>query len=129
VQLVGIDDMILGTDPVGGLNRAAARTNPAKPVIALAHEPDFFRVLPGNVSLLLAGHTHGGQIRLFGLPRLLPYYEAHWRGGFRNARGQQMIVSAGLGTTYVPIRIGVPPEIVVIDLVPQPPGRNSGTER
>jgi predicted MPP superfamily phosphohydrolase len=134
VQLVGVDDMILGFDPVAGLHRAAASANPTKPVIALAHEPDFFRVLPGNVSLLLAGHTHGGQIRVFGLPRLFPYYESHRRGWFGNARGQQMIVSSGLGTTFVPIRIGVPPEIVVIELVPgpadvQPPGRNSGTER
>lgn len=132
VQLVGADDMILGTDPVAGLHRAAGRANPAKPVIAIAHEPDFFPALPANVALLLAGHTHGGQIRVFGLPRLPPYYEAHRRGVFSNARGQQMVVSAGLGTTFVPIRIGVPPEIVVIELVPaggQPPGRNSGTER
>jgi uncharacterized protein len=129
VQLVGVDDMILGSHPVVGLYRAAARTNPAKPVIAIAHEPDFFRALPANVSLLLAGHTHGGQIRVFGLPRLYPYYESHRRGWFGNARGQQMIVSSGLGTTLVPIRIGVPPEILVVELVPQPPGRNSGTER
>ena len=129
VQLAGADDMILGRNPVAGLHRAAARADPAKPLIAIAHEPDFFRTLPANVSLLLAGHTHGGQISLFGLPRLRPHFEAHRRGWFGNARGQQMIVSAGLGTTFVPLRIGVPPEIVVVELVPQPPGRNSGTER
>ena len=127
VQIIGIDDMILGRNQLRGLASAAARSDPARPVIALAHEPDYFRRLPARVGLLLAGHTHGGQIRVAGHPRLLPQYERWRRGLYRNAAGQQLLVSAGLGTTFVPLRIGVPPEIVLIDL--QPPGRNSGTER
>lgn len=131
VQIIGIDDLILGQGQWRGLASAAARIDPARPVIALAHEPDYFRRLPARIGLLLAGHTHGGQIRIAGHPRLLPRYE-RWRHGlYRNAAGQQLLVSAGLGTTFVPLRIGVPPEIGLIDLQPadQPPGRNSGTER
>ncbi len=131
VQIIGIDDMILGTDQIRGLMVAAARADPARPLIALAHEPDYARLLPPRVGLFLAGHTHGGQIRIAGYPRLLPQYE-RWRHGlYRIGPGQQMVVSAGIGTTFVPMRIGVPPEIVVVDLQParQAPGRNSGTER
>lgn len=127
VQIIGIDDMIMGRDPVGGLNRAVARIKPGKPAIAFAHESDFWRLLPPAVGLFLNGHTHGGQIRVLGQPRLIDPYERYRRGLFRNAAGQAMIVSAGLGTTWVPLRIGTTPEIVVIDL--QPPGRNSGTDR
>lgn len=131
VQIIGIDDMIMSFDPVGGLNRAVARITPGKPAIAIAHESDFWRFLPPSVGLFLNGHTHGGQIRVFGLPRLIGQYERYRHGLFRNENGQMMITSAGLGTTFVPMRIGTSPEIVVIDLQPaiQPPGRNSGTDR
>ncbi|MEI6485576.1 MAG: metallophosphoesterase [Sphingomonadales bacterium] len=129
VQIVGSDDLILGDEPLAGVFAAAARTRPGTPVIALVHEPTLWAVLPPQVDLLLAGHTHGGQIRLLGWPRLDPFYERHRRGLFRNARGQQMLVSAGIGTSIVPLRLGVAPEILVVDLVPQAPGRNSGTER
>lgn len=131
VQIIGIDDMVMGRDPVGGLNRAVARITPGKPAIAIAHESDFWRFLPASVGLFLNGHTHGGQIRVLGLPRLIGQYERYRHGLFRNDAGQVMITSAGLGTTFVPLRIGTAPEIVVIDLQPpsQPPGRNSGTDR
>lgn len=127
VQIIGIDDYILGRNQWRDLERAVASSDPARPLVALAHEPDYFRRLPPRVGLLLAGHTHGGQIRVLGLPRLLPQYERWRHGVYRNASGQRLLISAGIGTTNVPLRIGVPPEIVVIDL--QPPGRNSGTER
>jgi predicted MPP superfamily phosphohydrolase len=118
VTLLGIDDLVLGTAPEAGLARAAAGASRAKPLIAFAHEPDFWRVLPANVAVLIAGHTHGGQIAPFGLAPLNDFYARFRRGAFRNAAGQQMVVSSGLGTSYVPLRIGVPPEIVEITLVP-----------
>lgn len=127
VQIAGTDDMILGRQPVAGLARAVAGARADKPVIALVHEPTLWRDLPAGVSLLLAGHTHGGQIRIAGWPRLRPPYEDLRRGLFRNARGQMMIVSSGIGTSILPARLGVAPEIVVVEL--QPPGRNSGTDR
>jgi uncharacterized protein len=130
-QIVGADDLIMGRNSIAGFWQAAARAKPGKPLIALVHEPTLWRLLPANVALLLAGHTHGGQIRLFGLPRHSDFYEAHIHGLYRNRQGQALVVSAGLGTTFIPTRIGVPPEIVVVELQPalQPPGRNSGTDR
>lgn len=127
--LVGIDDLVLGDAPEAGLARAVARATPAKPVIAFAHEPDFWRVLPARADVLIAGHTHGGQFNLFGLAPLNDFYGRYRRGLFRRGH-QQMIVSSGIGTSYVPMRIGVPPEIAVITLVPaHSVGRKSGTER
>ncbi|WP_372916869.1 metallophosphoesterase [Sandarakinorhabdus sp.] len=133
LQIVGSDDLILGQQPVAGLLAAAARARPGKPLIALVHEPSLWPLLPPAVDLLLAGHTHGGQIDIFGWPHIMPEYEKVQRGLFRNAAGQQLVVSAGIGTSVVPLRLGTRGEIVVVELVPQPrsqpPGRKSGTDK
>ncbi len=129
IQIVGSDDLIMGQRPVQGLRAAAARAQPGKPLIALVHEPRLWTMLPPNVDLLLAGHTHGGQIQIFGWPQFKKLDSQYLRGRFRNPGGQQMLVSAGIGTSIVPVRLGTQGEIVVVELVPQPPGRNSGTER
>ena len=129
LQIVGSDDLIMGRNAVAGVWAAASRAKPGKPVIALVHEPWLWQVLPPNVDLLLAGHTHGGQIQILGWPSTDGFYTRYRRGLFRNAAGQQMEVSSGLGTSIVPLRLGVQPEIVVLELTPQPPGRKSGTDR
>jgi len=88
------------------------------PVLLLAHEPDIFPQVPDRVSLTLAGHTHGGQIRI---PLLWQHYVPS-KYGARFAYGgviendRHMIVSGGLGTSIVPARLGVPPEIVYLTL-------------
>jgi hypothetical protein len=43
-----------------------------RPVILLAHEPDIFPKVPGRIALTLSGHTHGGQVRLFGYSPVVP---------------------------------------------------------
>ena len=88
------------------------------PVILLAHEPDIFVNVPQRVALTIAGHTHGGQIRL---PLLTPMwtpsaYGARFAYGHIIERGRHMIVSGGLGCSKVPLRLGVPPEIVRVTL-------------
>jgi predicted MPP superfamily phosphohydrolase len=88
------------------------------PVILLAHEPDIFTAVPERVSLTIAGHTHGGQIRLPLLPPLWTpsEYGARFAYGHIVEGGRHMIVSGGLGCSKVPLRLGVPPEIVRIEL-------------
>lgn len=88
------------------------------PVILLAHEPDVFPAVPDRVSLTLAGHTHGGQIRVpLVWESFLPsVYGARFAYGHIVEDGRHMIVSGGLGTSKVPVRLGVPPEIVRIDI-------------
>lgn len=104
-----------GVDDLPG---TLARITTDDPVILLAHEPDIFTKVPERVALTLAGHTHGEQIRL-------PFIEPVWTPsayGDRFAYGhiveqeRHMIVSGGLGTSVVPLRLGVPPEIVRVTL-------------
>ena len=88
------------------------------PVLLLAHEPDIFPRVPARVALTLAGHTHGGQIRV---PLLWPLfvpsrYGARYAYGHIVEGGRHLIVSGGLGTSIIPARLGVPPEILHITL-------------
>jgi predicted MPP superfamily phosphohydrolase len=104
-----------GVDDLAGTLR---RCTTEDPVILLVHEPDIFTQVPQGVALTLAGHTHGGQIRLpFVWPYLVPSaYGARFAYGQVFERGRHMIVSGGLGVSGVPMRLGVPPEIVRIEL-------------
>jgi uncharacterized protein len=99
------------------LQGTLTKVTDGSPVILLAHEPDIFPEVPKQVSLTLSGHTHGGQVRLFGYSPLVPS-----RFGNRYAYGhvieddRHLIVSGGLGFSILPIRFGVRPEIVSIEL-------------
>jgi len=87
------------------------------PAILLAHEPDIFVNVPPRVSLTLAGHTHGGQVRLFGYSPIVPSrYGNRFAYGHIIEGGRHMIVSGGLGCSNLPVRFGVPPEIVLVRL-------------
>jgi hypothetical protein len=94
------------------------------PVILLAHEPDIFPRVPGRVALTLSGHTHGGQVRLFGYSPVVPsrYGNRYAYGHVTEARAhsparpRHLVVSGGLGCSIMPVRVGVPPEITVVTL-------------
>jgi uncharacterized protein len=104
-----------GVDDLPG---TLARVDSDDPVILLAHEPDIFARVPDRVALTLAGHTHGGQIRLpLMWERHVPSaFGARFAYGHIVEKQRHMIVSGGLGTSIVPVRLGVPPEIVRIDI-------------
>jgi len=107
-QFRGVDD----------LSGTLAKIRTDDPVILLAHEPDIFPQVPQSVALTLAGHTHGGQIRMPGMrPLWVPSaYGDRFAYGHVVENGRHMIVSGGLGTSVVPLRLGVPPEIVRVRL-------------
>jgi predicted MPP superfamily phosphohydrolase len=85
-----------------------------EPVILLAHEPDIMVHVPERVALVLSGHTHGGQVRLFGWSPIVPS-RYHNRYAYGHVREQcDLIVSGGLGCSIAPVRIGMPPEIVFV---------------
>ena len=107
-------DDFLGTDDLPG---TLAQVSDDAPIIHLAHEPDLFARMPERVSLTLSGHTHGGQIRIFGRAPFTPsrYARSHSYGHIIE-NGRHLIVSGGLGTSTIPIRIGVPPEINLLEL-------------
>jgi hypothetical protein len=117
-RLQGVDD----------LPATLAKITDDAPVILMAHEPDIFPHVPDRVSLTLAGHTHGGQVRLFGYSPIVPsrygnrYAYGHVIESAHDLRhgSKQMIVSGGLGCSIIPVRFGVPPEIVVVELGSRP---------
>lgn len=90
--------------------------------VLLAHEPDIFpklaaRSVPGPIDLVLSGHTHGGQIRLFGRRPVVPSnYGPRYAYGYTREAGRDLIVSGGLGCSAIPLRLGVLPEIVLVTL-------------
>lgn len=94
------------------------------PIILLAHEPDIFPKVPDRVSLTLSGHTHGGQVRILNYSPLVPSrYRNRYAYGHiietepgLSALPKNLIVSGGLGCSIVPLRLGVPPEITLIEL-------------
>jgi len=104
-----------GVDDLPG---TLARINTDDPVVLLAHEPDIFTRVPPRVALTLAGHTHGGQIRLpFIGPLYVPSkFGARFCYGHIVEEDRHLIVSGGLGTSIIPARLGVPPEILHIEL-------------
>ena len=104
-----------GVDDLPG-TLAKVRTD--DPVLLLVHEPDIFPRVPDRVALTLAGHTHGGQLRLPLIwPSFVPSaYGARYAYGHIVEDHRHMVVSAGLGTSMVPLRLGVPPEIVRVEV-------------
>ncbi len=87
------------------------------PVILMAHEPDIFPKVPARVSLTLSGHTHGGQVRVLGYSPVVPSrFGNRYAYGHIRERERDLIVSGGLGCSMIPVRLGVPPEIVLIEL-------------
>ena len=94
----------------------AAVTDDA-PIIMMAHEPDIFAEMPARVALTLSGHTHGGQVRVMGYSPIIPSaYGRRYAYGHIVEDDRHLIVSGGLGCSGVPVRFGVPPEIVVVEL-------------
>jgi predicted MPP superfamily phosphohydrolase len=81
--------------------------------VLLAHHPDFFEEAADvGVDLQLSGHTHGGQILIFGHTPLRHTHEGYWSGRFERD-GAQLYVGRGVGVSFIPVRIGAPAEIVV----------------
>jgi len=104
-----------GVDDLPG---TLAQINTEDPVLLMVHEPDIFTRVPDRVALTLAGHTHGGQIRLPLIwPAFVPSeYGARFAYGHVIEDDRHLIVSGGLGTSIIPARLGVPPEIVHVQL-------------
>jgi uncharacterized protein len=93
--------------------------SPDKPTIVLAHDPVWFAHLPAGPHLMLAGHTHGGQIRLpgIGIVRNATKAPLRWSHGLIEESGQYLYVTSGIGTSGLPVRWGVPPEFAVLDML------------
>ncbi len=116
--VVGVGDPTTRADRI---EQAISAVPPGRPFLLLAHNPSIFpRAAAAGVPLTLAGHTHGGQVRVLGVDRLSvaggrgvrPYHA----GGWYRRGGQAMFVSRGVGTTFLPVRLGARPEAAVLRL-------------
>jgi predicted MPP superfamily phosphohydrolase len=86
--------------------------------LILVHDPVWFAHVPAGPHMMLAGHTHGGQVRLPGIGNVINASKAplRWSHGLVIENGRRLFVTSGIGTSGVPLRIGVPPEYAILDL-------------
>ena len=131
VRVLDNDAVEIGSLAIGGLDDAfthhqdpAAMMNALRRLpgarIVLSHSPDPFPILPRDATLMLAGHTHCGQIRLplIGAISTMSAYGDRYACGLVRENGRTLIVSAGLGTSILPLRLGAVPDMWLIRLGP-----------
>lgn len=118
LAVVGADDLWFGTID---LEAASAGVPEGLPRILLAHNPDIVYLLDNlKFDAILAGHTHGGQIRLPGIGSIPPIPTALGRAydrGVFDWNGTPLIITQGIGVTGPRARLFVPPEVMIIDVV------------
>lgn len=114
----GVDDDFTDHADINAVARRLERLGGVP--ILLSHSPDIFPATPPAIGLVLAGHTHCGQISF---PFIGPLFTASHYGkrfscGIVKKENQTMVVSAGVGTSLLPLRLGVAPNFWVIDIGP-----------
>lgn len=114
LALAGLDDTVLGAPDA---RRVVAQLE-GEAVIWALHGPGFADLLPASTpaALLLAGHTHGGQIRLPFLPGIAPNGSGRFLAGWYRTAAAPLYVSRGVGTTAIRARLFCPPELPIITL-------------
>ncbi|WP_066312805.1 metallophosphoesterase [Bacillus sp. FJAT-29814] len=108
ISLLGVKEMNQNQDRLDlALKGATAESFK----ILISHYPSIInKILPEHgIRLVLSGHTHGGQIRIFG-------YGPYKRGGIEKLINTTLLVSNGYGTTAIPLRLGAPAECHMITL-------------
>jgi predicted MPP superfamily phosphohydrolase len=113
--LAGIGDRAMGDD---NIPRALARVPEDMKALCFTHSPDLFPDLPPACALTIAGHTHGGQVALpfVGRPIVPSRYGQRYAQGQVREGGKTLFVSSGIGTTHLPVRLGVTPEISLLKI-------------
>lgn len=116
LTVIGIDDDFTGHADIA--RAFAAAESMSGPAIVLSHSPDIVPDLPAPVALVAAGHTHCGQISLPWVGRLATAsrYGERFACGVIEDNGQTVVVGAGVGTSILPVRFGVPPDYWIIEL-------------
>ena len=110
--IAGLEDPTHRTPDVAA---ALERVPAGAPLVVLSHDPDMFPGIPARAALTLSGHTHGGQVNLpLVRRRILP---SRYRAGAFEEGGRRMFVTRGIGEARLPVRVGAPPEVVVLTLV------------
>ena len=111
--LGGIADQWTRDPDIAGTLKQVTRDDP---VVLITHNPDIFPEVPARVSLTLAAHTHGGQVQLPIVGTLITTSKLGYNAGEFVEQGRHLFVTTGIGTSILPVRFGVPPEIVILTL-------------
>jgi uncharacterized protein len=113
--LVGLADLWTRRQHI---DETIAKVPTGSTIIALTHNPDIFPRLPPSVPLLIAGHTHGGQVNipLIGAPVVPSDFGSKYTSGHVFENGHHLFVTTGIGTSIMPVRFRVPPEIVILTI-------------
>jgi predicted MPP superfamily phosphohydrolase len=124
LTLVGLDDMYAGAP-----NPAVFQRPLPEPVILLTHSAEIVRWLPPGRRLVLAGHTHCGQVvlPLIGPLGSLKNGKHGIACGIIHRKGRDIVVTAGLGTSIVPLRYGAPPDLWLLTF--RPKSSSAGSSR
>ena len=113
--LWGLSDLYTRPQNIAGTFQ---RVPANEPLIAMTHSPDVFPDIPARVALTLAAHTHGGQVNFPVVGRLIvpSRFGQKYAAGHIQEAGKQLFVTTGIGTSIIPVRFRVPPEIVLLTL-------------
>jgi len=115
--LAGLDSALVG---MPDLDAALAGVPPGAFVVTMIHCPVLFEDVAPRVPLVLAGHTHGGQIVLPGVgPLFMPRGCGRYRAGWYERAGSRMYVSRGIGCSSLPVRFRCPPELALFTFAPE----------
>lgn len=119
IWLEGLADLWTSIPDVGG---TLAKVTDGNPIMAMTHNPDLFPRIPSDVSLVLAGHTHGGQVNfpLLGRLQVPSEFGQRYAAGLIAENNHQLFVTTGIGTSIMPVRFRVTPEIVILTLTSAP---------
>lgn len=131
IRLLDNDAVAVGPLAVGGLDDAFTDRHdlPAtlkairrlrRPALLLSHSPDPFPEVPRDIPLMLAGHTHCGQISLPLIGPLATFSDhgERYACGSIREEGKTLIVGAGLGTSVLPLRLGAVSDLWLVELRP-----------
>ena len=111
--VAGVDDLCEGKPD---LAKALEGSTREETKILLSHNPDmFFEASSVGLDLTLSGHTHGGQVKAFGKV-LLSHSRFGWHEGLFDEDGCYLYVGRGVGVTVLPLRIGAPAEVPIVEL-------------
>ena len=114
--VAGIDDLRTGR---ADLEAALHGLDPAIPTLLLSHRPEIFpQAAARGIPLTLAGHWHGGQIKLSlpGVAISLAHLRTPYPEGLFRIDASRLYVSRGIGTTFTPVRLNAPPEVTLFHL-------------
>lgn len=115
IKIGGVGDL---WEDKQNLSKTTSDVKPSDYCILISHSPDYIETMSSDcVDLVVAGHTHGGQVSLFGLwaPIVPSKYGQKYRYGLKTFEHTQTYITSGVGTITPPLRFFCRPEIVVFE--------------